>query len=133
MKAMLDDSVRPIQVRLDLDDVNFDEAARVLEWLTNTFYVPLDAHRALVAATRARTAQQVHAPGTGDGLPVRAERRRHDRGGEPGQERVSMRSRSTFLGERTITLRAPAATLDAFNATMQSLLAGRSQVLLDVR
>ncbi len=35
--------------------------------------------------------------------------------------------------EHTITLRAPASTLDAFNATMRSLLDGKSQVLVDVK
>jgi type II secretory pathway component GspD/PulD (secretin) len=33
----------------------------------------------------------------------------------------------------TLTLRAPVRNLDAFNATLKDLLAGRSQVLLDVR
>jgi len=33
----------------------------------------------------------------------------------------------------TITLRAPASTLNAFNATMRELLDGKSQVLLEVR
>jgi Flp pilus assembly secretin CpaC len=35
--------------------------------------------------------------------------------------------------EHTITLRAPASTLDAFNTTMRSLLDGKSQVLVDVK
>jgi type II secretory pathway component GspD/PulD (secretin) len=33
----------------------------------------------------------------------------------------------------TVTVRAPAKTLDAFNATMRDLVNGRSQVMLDVR
>src|ERR1700722_5756199 len=49
LKAMLDDSVRPNQVRLDLDNVKFEEAAYILGLATHTFYVPLDAHQALVA------------------------------------------------------------------------------------
>ena len=48
--AMVDDSVRSIQVRLDVDDANFEEATRILGLLTNTFYVPLDAHHVVVAA-----------------------------------------------------------------------------------
>ena len=50
LTAMLDDSVRPTQVRLDLDDASFEEATRVLGLVTNCFYVPLDAHRVVVAA-----------------------------------------------------------------------------------
>ena len=52
--AMIDDSVRAIQVRLDVDDASFEEAARILGLVTNTFYVPLDAHRVLVARRHAR-------------------------------------------------------------------------------
>jgi len=36
-------------------------------------------------------------------------------------------------GAATLTLRAPAETLNAFNATYRDLLQGRSQVMLDVR
>ena len=48
--TMMDDSVRSSEVRIDLDDVSFDAAAKAVGLVTNTFYVPLDAHRAVIAA-----------------------------------------------------------------------------------
>ncbi len=49
ISAMIDDSVRAIQVRIDLDDATFAQAARILGMVTHTFYVPLDAHHVVVA------------------------------------------------------------------------------------
>ena len=47
--ATMDDSIQPTPVRLDIDDASFDEATRAVALVTNSFYVPLDAHRVLVA------------------------------------------------------------------------------------
>ena len=49
LETTLDESIKPAQVRLDIDDATFEEATRVLGMLTNSFYVPLDPHRVLVA------------------------------------------------------------------------------------
>ncbi len=46
---MLDNSVRDQRVRLDVDNVGFVTAMHALSLVTDTFYVPLDAHRVLVA------------------------------------------------------------------------------------
>ena len=51
LEATVDDSVRTTQIRLDMDDANFDQAMRVLGPADRTrSIVPLDAHRVLVAA-----------------------------------------------------------------------------------
>ena len=133
MTAMLDDSVRSIQVRLDVDDVSFDEATRILGLVTNTFYVPLDAHRAVVASdtteNRRRLLRQdmetVYLSGLSDDELNEVEL-------WPRTSSACTQAK-TSLTARTITLRASALTLDAFNATMRDLLDGRSQVVLDVR
>jgi Flp pilus assembly secretin CpaC len=131
--AMLDDSVGPIQVRLDIDDVRFADAVRILGLATHTFYVPLDAHHALVAGdtreNRVRLTPQetetVYLAGLSadDMNEVEALAKNVF---ETQQAQVSQ-------SEHTITLRAPASTLDAFNTTMRSLLDGKSQVLVDVK
>jgi Flp pilus assembly secretin CpaC len=131
--AMLDDSVRPTQVRLDLDDVRFADAVRILGLATHTFYVPLDAHHALVAddtrENRARLTPEetetVYLAGLSADDMSAIESLAKDVF-EAQQTQVSQ-------SEHTITLRAPASTLDAFNATMRSLLDGKSQVLVDVK
>ena len=133
VKAMLDDSVRPIQVRLDLDEVRFADAVRVLELATHTFYVPLDAHHALVAddtrENRARLTPEETETVYLSGLSA------------DDMNEVQSLAKNVFdaqqaqlsPSEHTLTLHAPASTLDAFNATMRSLLDGKSQVLVDVK
>jgi general secretion pathway protein D len=131
--AMLDDSVRAIIIRLDLDDVTFDEATRVLGMLTHSFYVPLDAHHALVAndtrENRIKYMRQfietLYLSGLSDDALKDVE--------NVAKNAFEITQVNTSQADRTITLRAPASTLDAFNKTMQSLLDGQSQVLLDVK
>jgi general secretion pathway protein D len=131
--AMIDDSVRSIQVRLDLDDATFLQAARVMGMITKSFYVPLDAHHVLVAADTRENR-------------VKYERQEVETlylGALTDDELTEVEKVATSVfditqakastAERTITFRAPASTLAAFNTTMQSLLDGKSQVLLDVR
>jgi len=133
LTAMFDTSVHRVLTRFDVDDVSFDEAIRVLGLATNTFFVPLDTHRALVAADTPtnrnqfmrRDVETVYLNGLSD-----------DELNEVLQvaKTIFNLPQSTLsLSSRAITLRAPQRTLEAFNATLQSLLEGRSQVLLDVR
>jgi Flp pilus assembly secretin CpaC len=133
LTAMLDTSVQSFLTRFDVDDASFEQAARVLSLDTNTFFVPLDAYRALVAADSSTSRNQflsqdeetVYLTGLSD---------------EELNDVLSVamtiflvQQATLSLSERAITLRAPQRTLEAFNATLQSLLEGRSQVLLDVR
>ncbi len=133
VEAMLDDSVRPTQIRLDLDDVNFVDATRILEMATHTFYVPLDAHHALVAddtrENRARLTPQETETVYLSGLSA-------DEMTEVAtlaKEVFQVQQAQSSPSQKSLTLRAPASTLDAFNATMRSLIDGRSEVLVDVR
>ena len=133
LETTLDDSIKPAQVRLDLDDASFEEATRILGMLTNSFYVPLDPHRVLVAKdTRDNRAQF-----------VRQELETIYLSGLSDQEmtdvvnlaknvfQITQAVKDSNAG--TLTLRAPQSMLNAFNATLRELLRGRSQVLLDVR
>ena len=130
LEATVDDSVRPTQVRLDMDDATFAEAARALGLLTNSFYVPLDAHRVLVARDTLENRQQytrqeletIYLPGL---TPTEL-------------TDVGNMAKNVFEAQQaviepssgTLTIRAPERTLSAFNATMQQLLDGRSQVMV---
>jgi Flp pilus assembly secretin CpaC len=133
LEATLDGSIKPAQVRLDLDDVTFEEATRVLGMLTNSFYVPLDPHRVLVAKDTRENRTQF----------MRLEMETIYLSGLSDTEmtdvinlaknvfQITQAVKDSTAG--TITLRAPATMLEAFNATMRELLEGRSQVLIDVR
>jgi Flp pilus assembly secretin CpaC len=131
--AMVDDSVRATLVHIDLDDVTFDEATRVLGMLTHSFYVPLDAHHVLVAndtkENRIKYVRQfvetIYLSGLSDDELKDVE--------TIAKGAFEITQTTTSQSERTITLHAPGSTLDAFNSTMRSLLDGQSQVLLDVK
>ncbi len=133
LTAMLDDSVLPTQVRLDLDGASFEEATRVLALVTKTFFVPVEAHDVVVAADT-RDKRQRFTPQELETVYM---------GGLSDDEltQVETLAKNVFdvpevkadPSARSVTLRAPASSLYAFNATMRDLLDGRSQVLLDVR
>ncbi|MDR3388997.1 MAG: hypothetical protein P4L92_18310, partial [Rudaea sp.] len=47
--ATMDDSVQALPVQLDIDGAGFEAATRALALVTNTFYIPLDEHRVVLA------------------------------------------------------------------------------------
>jgi Flp pilus assembly secretin CpaC len=116
-----------------VDDASFQQAMRVVSLATNTFYVPLDAHRALVARDTAENRKQflrldletIYLPGltSTDMTEV----------GSLAKNVFDLPQATLDPSAGTITIRAPESTLNAFNATIRELLDGRSQVLLDVR
>ena len=133
VEAMLDESVRNSIVRFDVDEVNFRKAAQVLGLATDTFYVPFDAHRVLVARDTRENRQQF----------TRQEMETLSLAGLSSTELtdVGNLARNVFGVQQvaadptanSLTLRAPPDTLAAFNASMHSLLQGRDQLVLDVR
>ncbi|MGA2851481.1 MAG: hypothetical protein ABSE46_20965 [Terracidiphilus sp.] len=135
LDATLDESVRPITVRLDLENANFDQAMRVLSLMTNSFYIPIDAHRALVARNTPENRQQfmrqsletIYLPGLQPTELTDV--------GNIAKNVFELTSQQAVVepSAGTITVRAPEKTLTAFNTTIQDLIAGHNQVMLDVR
>jgi type II secretory pathway component GspD/PulD (secretin) len=130
--ATVDESVRTNMTHLDVDDASFERVARILEMLTNSFSVPLDAHRALVVRDTKENRQQF----------LRQEYETVYLSGLTKEELTDVvnLAKNVFDAQMavtepnsgTITIRAPHQTLEAFNATMSGLIDGRSQVVLDV-
>ncbi|MGH9563011.1 MAG: hypothetical protein ACRD3S_16285 [Terracidiphilus sp.] len=131
--AMIDSGVHSISTRFDVDDLEFSQAARAVGLATNTFFVPVDAHRALVALNTPASRNEflpedtetVYLTGLSDDemndvLTV-------------AKNIFAMPHASLATTSHTLLLRAPDRTLESFNTTLQSLLDGRSQVVLDVR
>jgi len=129
----LDSSVKNLMVRFDADDVDFAQAAQMLKLSTNTFFVPLDEKRVLVAEdtkeNRAKferlVLETIYLPGL-----------------SPSEmSDMSNLARNVFEAQQTsvqaeahtLTIRAPQARIDALNHTFYELLDGRSQVMLEVR
>ncbi len=132
LQPTVDDSVRFVQVRLDIDDATFEQAMRAIGLLTNTFYVPLDAHRVLIARDTPENRQQferldletIYLPGLASGELTEV--------GTLAKNVFDVQHSVLDPSAGTITLRAPASTLNAFNSTIRELIDGHSQVLLEV-
>ena len=131
--ATLDQSVSAAQMKFDLDDATFAQSTQALGMVTQSFWVPIDSHRVLVARDTRENRDQflrqdmetIYLPGlTG-----------------PEMTEVGTLAKSVFDTQHaviepskgTLTIRAPTATMNAFNQTLRELLDGRSQVLLEVR
>jgi tetratricopeptide (TPR) repeat protein len=133
LNCTFDESVRNSTIRLDIDDATFEQATRALTLLTRTFYVPIDAHRVVVANDtpdiRKRFTRQVmetlYLPGlnTAD----------MDEVANLAKNVFEIQSATLEHTTQTITIRASEDTVNAFNITMRDLLDGHSQVLLEVR
>jgi type II secretory pathway component GspD/PulD (secretin) len=131
--ATIDSSVRSDRVRFDLDDVNFAQASRALALMSNSFYVPIDPHRVLVARNTVTNRVQyernavdtlyLSGLSTNDMTEI----------GNIARNVFEVRQMNVDQSAGTITLRGPVETLNAFNTTYDSLQEGRSQVLLDIR
>lgn len=133
IQTALDQSVSGAPTRFDLDNATYEQATHALSMVTNSFAVPLDAHRVVVARdNRANRIQFQREELETLFLP----------GLTPAElTEVSNIAKNVFdvpqvalePSAGTITVRAPPKSLDAFNATLQDLLEGHSQVLLDVK
>jgi type II secretory pathway component GspD/PulD (secretin) len=132
IQVTMDPSVRSQIVPFDVDDVDFTEASGMVKLATNTFFVPLDSNRVLVAAdTKANRTQyemQVMETFSFPGLNA--------------NELNDMQSiaRTVFEAERSVvepgkgkmTVRSPSAQAEAMKQAYAELLAGRSEIQLDV-
>lgn len=153
IQPTLDDSVGVTTVRFDVDNVDFSAAVRALSLATNTFLVPLDPARALVATnTRANhdkfERQAVETLYLGEFSPdevtavtqiakdffgaTRATATGTGSGGGGASGSGSTASGGSG-GAPTLTVHAPASQLAALNQTLIGLMEGRSEIQLDVR
>ena len=131
--AAVDQSVSGAPVKLELDDATFPEAVKAASMVTDSFMVPLDAHRVLVARDTAENRRQF----------LRQELETVYLGGMDSKEMTDIgnMAKNIFQAQQvavepaagTLTIRAPSSSLKAFNSTLNELLEGRSQVVLDVR
>jgi general secretion pathway protein D len=129
----LDSSVKSQNVRLDTDDVDFTEAARMVKLITNTFFVPLDPKRVLVAEDTKdnrikfeRLAMEtVYFPGLTSTEITDM--------GNVARNLFDAQQATVSQTNSTLTVRAPVAKLAVLNSTLREMLDGRGEVQLDVR
>ena len=133
ISPVFDASIRNQIVRFDADDVNFRQAAAMLKLSTNTFFVPLDEKRVLIAQdtkeNRAKFQREVMETVY---LPGLTATEMSDMGNIA--RNVFEAQQATIQAEaHTLTIRAPQDRISALNHTFVDLLDGRSQVLLELR
>ena len=101
--------------------------------MSDTFYVPIDAHRVLVARdTVANRMQYMRNAVDTVRLSGLSTTDMTDMG-NIARNVFELRQINVNPSAGTLTMRGPVDTLSAFNATYRDLQLGRSQILLDVR
>jgi type II secretory pathway component GspD/PulD (secretin) len=120
-------------VRFDIDDATFLQATKAVNMATDSFTVPLDTHRTLIAKDTRENRQQY----------MRQEFETIYLGGMTTTEMTDIgnMAKQVFQAQQvvveqsagTLTIRATTDKLNAFNETLRQLLDGRSQVLLDIK
>jgi hypothetical protein len=131
--AMVTDTVPPTPARFDIDDADFAVAAHTIGLVTNTFYVPIDTHQVLVARDTRENRNQyarsdvetVYLPGLSATELTDAE--------NLAKNVFNVEQAHANPINSSLTLHATPSALQSFNTSMQNLLDGRDQVMLDVR
>ena len=133
ISTAIDDSIRGTIVRFDVDDANFAEATRALLLATKSFYEPIDEHRVVVALDTRDNRTQYTRNGVETVYLAGLTPTEMTDIGNLARNVFEVTQSAVDPTAGTLTLRAPESQLDAFNATFQNLMDGRSQVLLDVK
>jgi general secretion pathway protein D len=134
-----DSSVKGQNIRFDIDDVDFADAQRMVTLATNTFFVPLDPKRVLIAADTKEnrtkfermSAETIYFPGFSSANEKDAEALKNF--GEIAKNVFDAQQAVISDAHSTLTVRAPSSRLPALNVTLNEMLEGRSEVQLEVR
>lgn len=132
--ASFDSSVNSYSpVKLDLESVTFQQAARIAAEMTGTFAVPVQPHEALIAAdtedNRTRLQPQVEETLYMPGL----QETQMQEMANLARTVFDMRSVTASPSTDTIVLKGDPQTLKVLNATYDGMLNGSSDVLLDIK
>jgi hypothetical protein len=133
IEVTMDDSIRGTAVRFDADDANFAQATRALSLATRSFFVPIDPHRVLVAYDTRQNRIEFTRNGVETVYLAGLNATEMTDMGNLAKNVFEVSQSAVNPTAGTLTLRAPASQLNAFNATFDSLMDGRNQVLLDVK
>lgn len=133
LKVLLDSTVPQQQVKFDIEDVTYGQAARILSQMGTVFIVPLTPDSFFVAVdnqeSRSKYEHQVQETIYAAGLT-------NEQLAELGNmirsvfEIKQVTIQNSF---NTLVVRAPADTLRALNLTLHDLLEGNSEVMIDLK
>jgi len=133
IQAVIDASVKTQPVHFDAVDVDFADAANLVKLVTDTFFVPLDASHVIALAdtkeNRNKYQRQVTETMYFPGLtPSELNDVGNIVRGFFGFDHAVVQA-----SQGTVAVRAPEAELEVLNQTCMEMLAGRSELQLDVR
>jgi type II secretory pathway component GspD/PulD (secretin) len=133
IESSVHESVQARQVRLDLDDVSFADAARVVGLVTGTFWEPLDPHRVVVARDTRENRTQFQRQGMETIYLGGLDEKQLTDVNNLAKNVFEVQQASVQPTRGTMTIRAPTKTLAAFNRTVGGLEKGQSQLELDIK
>ena len=133
MKLVFDESVQHQTLRFELEDVHYDQAMPLLLQMGHLFAVPLDRTTLFIAKdtpdNRLRLERQMEET-------IYLQAMTPEQMGDIGnlvRNVFDVRQASIQPNAGTLLVRAPEATLRAVNATLDDLLDGDSEVLLELK
>lgn len=129
----IDATVPETKISFSAEGVDFAHAAFLLRMATDTFFVPLDPKRVLVARdtrdNRARferlAVETVRLPGLTDAEMTNM--------GNIARNELGIQQVTTDQSNETLTVRAPQYRLAALNGILNDLVRGKGEVVLNVR
>lgn len=133
IRVVTDDSLATKTVRFDADDLDYAQAAHLVNLVTDSFIVPLDPVRVLVAKdTKENHAKYERLSVETLRLPGLTAVEFSDMG-NVAKNVLGVTQSAVQPGSGTLTVRAPIGNLNALNRTFADLLDGKSELLLDVK
>lgn len=133
LRVVTDDSLSTKTIRFDADDLDYAQAAHLVNLVTNSFMVPLDPVRVLVAKdTKENRAKYERLAVETLRLPGLTTVEFSDMG-NVAKNVLGVTQSAVQPGSGTLTVRAPIGNLNALNRTFADLLDGKSELLLDVK
>jgi type II secretory pathway component GspD/PulD (secretin) len=133
LSVVTDDSLSTKTIRFDADDLDYAQAAHLVNLVTDSFMVPLDPVRVLVAKdTKENRAKYERLSVETLRLPGLTTVEFTDMG-NVAKNVLGVTQSAVQPGSGTLTVRAPIGNLTALNRTFADLLDGKSELLLDVK
>jgi general secretion pathway protein D len=133
IRASFDESVQRQDLRFDLDDSPYQQAAPILMSMAHLFAVPLDPHSVLIAKDTPENRQRferelqesIYIPGMTN--------EQMDELGTLAKNIFDIKQISVDKSSGTLVIRAPEETLTYLNLTLADLIDGGSEVMIDLK
>ena len=133
LKAQFNSDVPADSVRIDIDDVNFDQMRPILAMMTRTFLVPIDPTTAMVLKdTPENREQYVHLAVETVYMPGFTTEQIHD-AVSMLQQVLDIQKVNVGTAGGTVTIRAPLDMMKLANYELADLMDGGSQLLLEMK